>query len=203
NLCGVSVWPAVLTRLGTAPNGATGWEAAPRTSLSFTAEAGWMGRIWARTGCSFDGATTASQCETGGCDSGLLCSSAVSGTPASFMLPSTSQADRFAVSLVDGFNLPITTTSDEKCPPAVCVADVLADCPSELAIKKGQEIIACSSACRAGIGGNTANSTQCCTGSFNTPATCAASQVQFYDYFHTKCPNAYAYAYDDGTRDYL
>jgi len=61
-----------------------------------------------------------------------------------------------------------------------------------------------------------ANSPNCCSGQFNTPATCPSSGtciivnkryrvclmsfttgVEFYSYFHSNCPNAYAYAFDD------
>ena len=44
---------------------------------------------------------------------------------------------------------------------------------------------------------NAENSANCCTGSHNTADTCPTSGVQFYDYFKKKCPNAYAYAYDE------
>ena len=57
--------------------------------------------------------------------------------------------------------------------------------------------VGCKTACFANLDGNQANSPNCCSGQFDTPATCPASSVQYYDYFHSRCPNAYAYAYDD------
>ena len=64
-----------------------------------------------------------------------------------------------------------------------------------------------------------ANSADCCSGSFGTPGTCPASGVRYYRYFsesrtcslwpavalglltcaEDQCPNAYAYAYDEGS----
>lgn len=70
-----------------------------------------------------------------------------------------------------------------------------------------------------------ANSANCCSGSFDTPATCPPSGtcrtslqsflrtggtniflkikkiigVQFYDYFKSNCPNSYVYAYDESS----
>lgn len=69
-----------------------------------------------------------------------------------------------------------------------------------------------------------ANSPNCCSGSFNTPATCPPSGVQFYSFFsesvpagagfyhnevnmlmifpcwiEDNCPDAYAYAFDESS----
>lgn len=205
NLCNTTVWPAIYTRSGPLPNPGTGWEAAPGTTYSFRAQPGWIGRVWARTGCNFTGTASASQCATGACDDGILCSQATFGAqtaPATLaeLTISSSGPDFYDVSIVDGFNLPLTVSSasaDSNCPPATCVGDLLSDCPPQLAIETAGAAIACPSACWKALDGNAANSPNCCSGSFNTPATCPASKVQFYNYFHTKCPGAYAYAYDD------
>jgi hypothetical protein len=76
--------------------------------------------------------------------------------------------------------------------------------PSVLAYRDSSGIVVgCKSACFANLSGNSgiqpsvpftirlrptellvlANSPDCCTGSFNTPATCPASGVEYYHYF--------------------
>jgi hypothetical protein len=49
----------------------------------------------------------------------------------------------------------------------------------------------------------TANSPNCCSGQFDTPETCPPSGVAFYSYFKDNCPNAYAYAFDEGSNTAL
>lgn len=94
--------------------------------------------------------------------------------------------------------------------------------------------VGCKSACEANLDGNPckndllsnhtnsssehlANSPNCCSGQYDTPATCPSSGVAYYSYFskchhavaclmvtdcpyaEDNCPNSYAYAYDDTT----
>ncbi|KAJ2919778.1 hypothetical protein MD484_g729, partial [Candolleomyces efflorescens] len=59
--------------------------------------------------------------------------------------------------------------------------------------------VGCKSACIANLDGNPGNSRNCCTGQYSTPQTCPASGVAYYDYFKSRCPRSYAYAYDESS----
>ncbi|KAF5737512.1 Thaumatin-like protein 1a [Tripterygium wilfordii] len=128
------------------------------------------------------------------------CNGAGAIPPASlveFTLAPDNGKDFFDLSLVDGFNLPLTITpqggSGPNCTTTRCQGDVNSVCPSELAIKgSGGDVIACKSACLA------LNEPQyCCTGSFGSPDTCKPSNSS--NIFKGMCPQAYSYAYEDRT----
>ncbi|CAG7850217.1 Thaumatin-like protein 1a AltName: Full=Mdtl1; AltName: Full=Pathogenesis-related protein 5a; Short=PR-5a; AltName: Allergen=Mal d 2; Flags: Precursor [Serendipita indica DSM 11827] len=207
NACPFTIWPAVYTdlKVGSAvPNISTGWEAPPYTNRTFWVPDNWRaGRIWGRRDCNFTQPDVTS-CLTGSCIGGLLCDAANgSGIPpasvAEWTLEGVNGTDHYDVSLVDGYNLPMTITNDKGCPIADCPVDLGPDCPAPL---KGPfdstgYPVGCKTACFANLDGNQANSPNCCSGQFDTPATCPSSSVQYYDFFHSRCPNAYAYAYDD------
>ena len=57
--------------------------------------------------------------------------------------------------------------------------------------------VGCKSDCL--VDPNPGNSPSCCSGSHNTPATCPPSGVPNYNYFKSKCPNSYVYAYDESS----
>ncbi|URE34342.1 thaumatin-like protein [Musa troglodytarum] len=84
------------------------------------------GRIWARTGCSFDGSGRG-RCRTGDCGGLLECQG--SGSPpntlAEFALNQFENLDFFDISLLDGFNVPMefspitgNCTAIRNCPDA-------------------------------------------------------------------------------------
>ncbi|KXN93150.1 Thaumatin-like protein 1a, partial [Leucoagaricus sp. SymC.cos] len=107
----------------------------------------------------------------------------------------------FPVSLVDGYNLPMRISNNQGCPVAECATDLGPDCPAPL---KGPFDstgfpVGCKSACVANLDGNQADSANCCSGSHSTPATCLASGVAYYDYFKSRCPRSYVYAYDESS----
>jgi hypothetical protein len=106
--------------------------------------------------------------------------------------------DNYDVSMVDGYNLPMRITNDQGCPVADCPVDINPNCPAPLIGPYDSSGIAvgCKSACDANLSGDPANSPNCCSGSYDTPATCPSSGVAYYSYFKTNCPHAYAYAYD-------
>jgi hypothetical protein len=103
--------------------------------------------------------------------------------------------DFYDISLVDGFDLPITIApqsgSGATCGPTSCTANVNGACPAELQLKGSDGgVIACKSACTA------FNEPQyCCTGDYSTPATCPPTT--YSEFFEGQCPQAYSYAYDD------
>jgi len=60
---------------GEIPNVPTGWEQAAGAVKEFDVPESWVsGRIWGRTGCDFStNLPGPTQCQTGGCNGGLLC----------------------------------------------------------------------------------------------------------------------------------
>uniref|UniRef100_A0A0C9S7H0 TSA: Wollemia nobilis Ref_Wollemi_Transcript_13568_1070 transcribed RNA sequence n=1 Tax=Wollemia nobilis TaxID=56998 RepID=A0A0C9S7H0_9CONI len=176
NQCSYTVWAAGIPVGG-------GKELASGASWSVDVPAGTSaGRFWGRTGCTFDQSGRGS-CQTGDCGGALSCT--LSGNPpttlAEYTLTSTT--DTYDISLVDGFNVPLSfAPTNAQCTSISCKG-IDAVCPSDLQVSGG-----CYSAC------NKYNTPQyCCTGSYlnNCPSN-SYSQI-----FKTQCPQAFSYA-DDG-----
>jgi hypothetical protein len=165
--------------------------------------------LWGRTNCNSNGV-----CETGNC--GLLqCASggvnrggAPPATLAEFNI-GAGGTDWYDVSLVDGYNLPMTIVPQTMssggsgkywCTSPTCTSDLNAICPSALQVisPTTKKVIACKSACS-----KYNLDFLCCSGKHNTPATCKSADWGSYYYIYTllkqACPTAYAYAYDDNT----
>lgn len=191
NKCDYTVWPGIL---GNPKLDTTGFELPKGTSRSFQAPTGWSGRFWGRTGCNFDGSGHGS-CVTADCGSGQVECNGAGATPpatlAEFTLGSGSQ-DFYDVSLVDGYNLPMIVEGSGgsgACATTGCVTDLNRSCPNELKTAAGA---ACKSACEA-----FASPEYCCSGAYNSPATCKPST--YSSIFKAACPKSYSYAYDDAT----
>ncbi|KAJ3875392.1 thaumatin [Lentinula edodes] len=208
NGCPFTMWPAMFTGVGTAPDFPTGWEAAEFTSVTFTVPDNWQaGRIWGRRDCDFTTNPGPNSCLDGGCNGGLVCDPVTgTGVPpatlAEFTLSTdASIPDNYDVSLVDGYNLPLSITSNVNCPVASCPVDLGPDCPAPLIgpFDSTGFPVGCKSACDANLDGDPANSPNCCSGQFNTAATCPPSGVEFYSYFKSNCPDSYAYAFDESS----
>lgn len=172
-----------------------GWEMAPGTSVSFTLNSGWIGRIWGRTGCN--GANPA-VCATGQCGGvGLQCAgtTGVAGTSLAEFNINANGTDWYDVSYVDGFDNPIgISVSNSACAsPNTCSSAPLTSCAADL--RNGSE---CLSPCTV------YNTDQfCCRGAYGTQATCIVAnwpgdQQSYVNNIHNSCPAEYAYAYDDG-----
>ncbi|GKV34440.1 hypothetical protein SLEP1_g42815 [Rubroshorea leprosula] len=201
NNCQDTIWPATLTG-GTdaAQLSNTGFELASQASFSLDVPASWTGRIWARTQCSSDHSGRFT-CATADCGSGQVTCNGMGGAPpaslSEFTLASEGGQDYYDLSLVDGFNLPVSITpqggSGPTCTTTGCAANVNAVCPSELALTGSDEsIIGCKSACVV------FNQPQyCCTGEYNSADTCKPTNYSMI--FKNQCPQAYSYAYDDGS----
>ncbi|KAL9242098.1 hypothetical protein vseg_016133 [Gypsophila vaccaria] len=194
NNCPYTIWPGTLTSSGPAlPS--TGFELTHGASYTLATQPSWSGRIWARTQCSVDGATQKFVCATADCGSGQIpCNGKGAIPPASlveFTLNGAGNMDFYDVSLVDGFNLPVSVVP-QGCPSTSCPVDINNKvCPSELSIKDGSGgVIGCKSACLA-----FQQPQYCCTGAFSTPATCPPTN--YSKIFKTQCPQAYSYAFDD------
>ena len=62
---------------------------------------------------------------------------------------------RIAVSLVDGFNIPIRVDNDKGCSVADCPVDLNPNCPAELQqLGADGSVVGCKSACYANLDGN-------------------------------------------------
>lgn len=194
NKCDYTVWPGILASAGSPKLEATGFELKAGSSRSLEASTGWSGRFWGRTNCNFDDSGRGS-CNTGDCGSGEIECNGAGATPpatlAEFTLGSGSQ-DFYDVSLVDGYNLPMViegTGGSGTCASTGCITDLNQLCPAELKAEDGG---ACKSACEA-----FATPEYCCSGEYNSPATCRPSM--YSQMFKSACPKSYSYAYDDAT----
>ncbi|KDP36623.1 hypothetical protein JCGZ_08439 [Jatropha curcas] len=201
NNCPYTVWPATLTGGNRPQQSKTGFELPTKANQSLDVPAPFTGRFWARTECSTD-STGKFTCATGECGSGQISCNGAGGNPPvsliEFTLAENGGKDFYDVSLVDGFNVPMSVSprggSGDTCIPASCARNVNSDCPNELAIKgpDGNSVIGCKSACLAFN-----RPEYCCTENFNTSATCKPTNYSMF--FKGRCPQAYSYAYDDPT----
>ncbi|CAA2965246.1 thaumatin 1 [Olea europaea subsp. europaea] len=194
NKCEYIVWPGILANAGSPSLDSTGFELSQDSSQTFNVPTGWSGRMWGRTGCTFDGSGSGS-CTTADCGSGQVgCNGAGASPPATlaeFTLGTGGQ-DFYDVSLVDGYNLPMIVEpsgGSGLCASTGCVTDLNRVCPSELRVGGGE---ACKSACEA-----FGSPEYCCSGAFNSPAACKPSV--YAQMFKSACPRSYSYAYDDPT----
>ncbi|XP_059669785.1 thaumatin-like protein 1 [Cornus florida] len=206
NHCPYTIWPGTMTGGGKPQLSSTGFELASGASTSLNAPSGWSGRMWARTWCSNDPSGKFT-CRIGDCGSGqIACNGAGAMPPATlveFTLAGYGGNDYYDVSLVDGFNLPVTIAPEGgsdgglSCKSTACPADLNAICPSDLAMRNPEGYtIGCKSACLA------FNKPEfCCTGNFATPVSCKPSD--FSKVFKSACPQAYSYAYDDKSSTFV
>ncbi|KAK9922143.1 hypothetical protein M0R45_030623 [Rubus argutus] len=222
NNCPYKIWPASLTAVNKPQLALTGFELASGASSSVDTPVPWTGRFWARTNCktissgkfTCGGDTWGSgpywnevlapslfTCDSpGDCASGQVACNGNGGNPpvtiVEFNIAGGGGQDFYDVSLVDGFNLPVSVTpqgGNGDCGNASCTANLNANCPSELQVKKGDgSVVGCKSAC---IAFN--ESKYCCTPPNETPETCPPTN--YSKMFSQQCPDAYSYAYDDLT----
>ncbi|XP_061376472.1 thaumatin-like protein 1b [Gastrolobium bilobum] len=199
NKCSYPVWPGILTGAGTTQLATTGFALQPGGSNAVAAPTAWSGRLWGRTLCSTD-STGKFSCVTGDCGSSVVeCNGAGGALPATlaeFTLNGAGGMDFYDVSLVDGYNLPMTVEPHGlggNCTATGCAVDLNKGCPTELKVMTASnESVACKSACEA-----FGDPQYCCSGAYGTPQTCKPSS--YSQFFKSACPRAYSYAYDDGT----
>ncbi|XWS35156.1 hypothetical protein CRYUN_Cryun21dG0101700 [Craigia yunnanensis] len=202
NNCPYTIWPGTLAGSGTPQLPTTGFQLDSGQSVRIPSLPGWSGRIWGRTGCSFD-ASGVGSCQTGDCGRRLECDGNGAIPPASLFeitLGAGNDQDFYDVSIVDGYNLPLVAAPRGvygACNATGCASDLNMGCPKELQVVgvNGEgtgQVVGCKSACEAfGL------DQYCCSGEFANPTTCRPS---FYStIFKRACPRAYSYAYDDGT----
>ncbi|RCV41583.1 LOW QUALITY PROTEIN: hypothetical protein SETIT_9G148400v2 [Setaria italica] len=142
NKCGYTVWPAALPGGGTVLNTGDSW--------SIDVPAGTRnGRVWGRMGCGFIANGTLGQCQTGDCG-GTLVFGKVGFSPvtlAEYSLGGGSGggADYFEISLVHGFNAPMSFLPSgggaSRCASAgrraPCRRSITFNCPFEQRAKAG------------------------------------------------------------------
>lgn len=196
NKCRNTIFPGILSGAGRPQLIGGGVKLKPNQTISITAPRGWSGRFWGRRGCKFDrfGHGT---CITGDCGGRLLCAGAGGAPPASlaeFTLDSP-EGDFYDVSLVDGYNMPISifpSRGSGQCKSVTCHSELNKNCPDGLEVRNKDRVVGCKSACMA------FNKPEyCCTGEFNSPKKCQPSS--YSKVFKASCPQAYSYAYDDET----
>ncbi|KAH7512037.1 thaumatin-like protein 1b [Ziziphus jujuba] len=196
NKCTYTVWPGTLTGDQKPQLSTTGFELTTGANRVVDLPSPWSGRFWARTGCSSSSGKFT--CATADCGSGeVLCNGNGAAPPATLVeitVAANGGQDFYDVSLVDGFNLPMSVATNGgtgECKPSSCPVDVNAQCPAELQ-QKGADgnVIGCKSACvRFG------DPKYCCTPPNDKPETCPPTD--YSRIFENLCPQAYSYAYDD------
>jgi len=141
-----------------------GFSLGPGKSQTMTVPSNWIsGRIWARTGCIGTEQSNQLTCESGDCNGKFYC--AVTGTPpaslAEFTLSATG-SDYYDISLVDGYNLPVSIVPVQgtyqpvnnpslgkfNCGAPKCGNFNMNKCPPELQMR-GQYGTYCASICTA------------------------------------------------------
>ncbi|MQM02586.1 hypothetical protein Taro_035353 [Colocasia esculenta] len=194
NMCTFPIWPAV------APNGGHpvladgGFFLPPGQSRRVMAPWTWSGRLWARTGCDFP--RRKRSCQTGDCQRRFACNG-TTGEPPATLVEMTLQPDGrnyYDVSLVDGYNLPVSISAspdEAECFIGGCVGDPNMACPPELQVRDGRhgEVVACKSACLAFD-----MDEYCCRNEYASEDACRPSD--YSRVFKKTCPHYHSYAYD-------
>nr|GEW03903.1 hypothetical protein [Tanacetum cinerariifolium] len=149
NNCPYSIAPATLTGSGAVAS-TTGFQLASGASNNINIPTPWSGRVWVRFECSNNGGRF--QCNGGDCGSGqVACNGAGAKPPATlaeFTIGGSGGKDFYDVSLVDGFNLPVSIVPNGGCARADCPVDINARCPSQFALRNcAVATIGCRSAC--------------------------------------------------------
>jgi hypothetical protein len=200
NQCSDTVWVALQNNGNKAVPTPSGFPLSKGGSKSVALGAQWGGRMWGRTGCNVNGSSAT--CDTGDCGSKMECGG-IGGQPSSLVEflfdgwngPNATQ-DFYDISLVDAFNLPVgikPVGGSGVCHAPKCSTNILNICPADLQVKdKSGKVVNCLSSCTKYQTDDT-----CCRNAHNTLATCPAPEGA--KVFKEACPDAYSYAYDDGT----
>lgn len=198
NNCNESIWPGIQGGAGQQNPNKGGFLLSSGQEATMDVPEKWSGRIWGRQGCHFDSNNKGS-CATGDCSGQLQCGG-MGGTPPATVVEmtlgySTSPLHFYDVSLVDGFNLPVSMKpvgGGIGCGVASCAVDLNVCCPSALEVRVNGKVVGCKSACLA-----LQSPKYCCTGEYSNPKTC--KPTIFANLFKAICPKAYSYAFDDSS----
>ncbi|KAL9278162.1 putative Thaumatin family [Arabidopsis thaliana] len=199
NNCQESIWPGILGGGGqiTPRNGGFHMGSGEETIIDVPDK--WSGRIWGRQGCTFNQNGKGS-CQTGDCNGGSINCQGTGGVPPATVVEmtlgsSSSPLHFYDVSLVDGFNLPVSMKpigGGVGCGVAACEVNLNICCPSALEVKRDGKVVGCKSACLA-----MQSAKYCCTGEYANPQAC--KPTLFANLFKAICPKAYSYAFDDSS----
>ncbi|MED6192046.1 hypothetical protein PIB30_006546 [Stylosanthes scabra] len=199
NKCPFPIWPATAPNNGQPIIADGGFYLAPNQTQKIIAPFTWNGRIWAKTGCKFN-SNWKPACETGDCDGRLACNGLIGTPPATlveFSLQGEKKASFYDVSIVDGYNIPVSVMAgknkDPKCSILGCLKDLKNFCPHELEVLNTRgEVVACKSACLAFDVDNF-----CCRNEYGNPENCKPSV--YSKMFKEACPYYFSYAFDKPT----
>lgn len=182
NLCSQTIEAGVLQN---GQSTATYYTIGSISSQTVSVAANWAGRIWARIDCD----QSSEQSNNTQCG--------VPGTPnpaslAEFTFEGSGNQDFYDLSMVDGYNLPISIapigasqgSTQYQCGSPSCTT--LPTCPSDLTVLTTQgALLACQSDC------SHYNLPQyCCTGQYNSAATCSGGP--YAPMIKSACPQAYS-----------
>ncbi|KAF9674707.1 hypothetical protein SADUNF_Sadunf10G0154900 [Salix dunnii] len=199
NNCKDSIWPGILGTAGHVTPREGGFLLLSGEQTVLQVPDKWSGRIWPRQGCCFDETTGRGSCQTGDC-AGLLQCRGVGGVPPATLVEMTLGTSKSAlhyydVSLVDGFNVPVSMMpvgGGAGCGVAACETNLNVCCPSSLVLKRQGKVVGCKSACLAAK-----TDRYCCTGEYANPKSCRPTV--FSHLFKAICPKAYSFAFDDAS----
>ncbi|KAF5953742.1 hypothetical protein HYC85_006598 [Camellia sinensis] len=152
NNCNESIWPALLGGTGHPTPKDGGFHLSSGKEIVVDVPQKWSGRVWARQGCNFHD-TGKGSCDTGDCSGRLQCQG-LGGIPPATVVEmtlgtSTSPLHYYDVSLVDGFNLPVSMApvgGGIGCGMSSCEVDLNIFCPSALEKRRGGKVVGCKSA---------------------------------------------------------
>ncbi|XP_054790769.1 thaumatin-like protein [Prosopis cineraria] len=196
NKCSHSVWPGIQPSAGKLLLARGGFKLPPNMSHALKLPPLWSGRFWGRHGCAFK-ASGRGRCKTGDCGGSLFCNGTGGTPPATFVeFFLGKHHDSYAISLVDGYNLPVSITpygGSGTCGDVRCVmSDLNLICPAALQVRSHDKraLVACKSACFVAI--NAMSPVPWGPSSaFMPTADCMM--------FKMSCPQARFSAYDDPT----
>ncbi|XP_054824713.1 thaumatin-like protein [Prosopis cineraria] len=153
NKCSHSVWPGIQPSAGKLLLARGGFKLPPNMSHALKLPPLWSGRFWGRHGCAFK-ASGRGPCKTGDCGGSLFCNGTGGTPPATFVeFFLGKHHDSYAISLVDGYNLPVSITpygGSGTCGDVRCVmSDLNLICPAALQVRSHDKraLVACKIAC--------------------------------------------------------
>jgi hypothetical protein len=208
NNCAETVWVAGAGNPIPVFNGSSGGLELPAgATVTTSLPTPWVGgRFWGRRQCTFD-ANGKGSCQTGDCG-GLQCQHAGAGNTslAEFTLTgSATGADNYDISLVDGFDFPLSVQLNDPNPAhainAACQVDLRSSCPAgQQMFNSAGQVVGCKSLCSQY---GTAN--YCCAGPYASPQAC--NNVNWDTNYRgavlkQSCPSVYGYAFDDASSDF-
>ncbi|KAG7589622.1 Protein kinase-like domain superfamily [Arabidopsis suecica] len=198
NKCEYTIWPATYGYKRSLET--TGFVLEKGETRTIKAPLSWTGRFWGRTICSTN-STGAFSCATGDCASGkikCLGNPIDPTTVAEFNLASYSDVDYYDVNVINGYNLPLLVTPENKnCRSTGCVVDMNETCPSELMVNssslRSHHPIACMTTCQ-----RYQLPELCCVGLSSGVVVLQGicKRTIYSRTFNRACPSAYSYIYD-------